>query len=113
MLFSKITYVICLLSSIYLSDSKSTSRKQGDPFPLTILHVNDIHAHFEEVNIETGRCHDYMAEAGDCYGGMSRMYTLISELREQETNVLLLNAGDYYQGKQNSFSSVLITLLSS
>ena len=39
---------------------------------LNVAHLNDIHAHFEEVNEEVGRCHEEQAEAGECYGGMSR-----------------------------------------
>jgi 5'-nucleotidase len=64
------------------------------PVTLNIVHVNDIHANFEEVNAATGRCHP-----GEelCFGGMARMYTKIHELAAEE-NMLLLNAGDYYQG---------------
>lgn len=64
---------------------------------LTIGHVNDIHAHFEEVNVFTGRCQSQEAEDGRCYGGVARMYTLIEELSNTRTNWMLLNAGDYYQ----------------
>ena len=35
----------------------STSKEeQGDLLTLTLLHVNDIHSHFEEVNVNTGTC---------------------------------------------------------
>lgn len=65
---------------------------------LTIVHVNDIHSHFEEINEQTGRCHSDDAAAGRCFGGMARMFTAIKELNEERENVLLLNAGDFYQG---------------
>ncbi len=39
---------------------------------LNVAHVNDIHAHFDQVNEDVGRCHEEQAEAGECYGGMSR-----------------------------------------
>ncbi len=63
-----------------------------------LAHVNDIHAHFEQVSESTGRCHEEEAENGECYGGMSRMYTLINDLRANHDNFLLMNAGDYYSG---------------
>ena len=35
----------------------STSKEeQGDLLTFTLLHVNDIHSHFEEVNVNTGTC---------------------------------------------------------
>ena len=40
---------------------------------LTVIHINDIHAHFEETNIHTGRCRQQDADSGDCYGGMARI----------------------------------------
>ena len=40
--------VICLHFGIILA---------GNPFKLNIIHVNDIHAHFEEVNSQLGRSH--------------------------------------------------------
>ena len=63
----------------------------------SIFHINDIHAHFEEVDVYTGRCREEMATAGECYGGMARLYTKMMELQQQEENWLFLNAGDYYQ----------------
>ena len=34
---------------------------------------------------------------GKCYGGLARMYTAVKNVKEQEENVLWLNAGDFYQ----------------
>ena len=71
---------------------------QQSDVTFSVFHVNDIHAHFEEVDVYTGRCRDDQAAAGDCYGGMARMYTKMRELQQQEENWIFLNAGDYYQG---------------
>ena len=87
-MFLKFAFILCVVLF-------SPSRAQ---LSLTLVHLNDIHAHFEEVNAATGRCHADEAEAGNCYGGMSRMYTYIKHLFDTEPNVILLNAGDYYQG---------------
>ena len=66
---------------------------------LTILHVNDIHSHFDEINSYTGRCHKDQARNGQCFGGAGRMVTKVKQIRDQNpSKTLLLNAGDYYQG---------------
>jgi 5'-nucleotidase len=63
-------------------------------FQLTILHTNDFHAHVEQYNADGSTC-----EAGDtCLGGSSRLKTKIDEIRNAGKNVLLLDAGDEFQG---------------
>jgi len=55
---------------------------------LTILHTNDVHSRIEP--FAGGR------NAG--LGGAAKRATLIQQIREQEKNVLLLDAGDIFQG---------------
>ena len=57
------------------------------PLTVTILHTNDLHAHIEPTAIK-----------GKTYGGYARHATLIKRVRKAEKNVLLLNAGDVFQG---------------
>jgi 5'-nucleotidase len=57
---------------------------------LTVLHTNDTHSQIEPLP------NDGRAYAG--MGGMARRATLIKEIRAQEENVLLLDAGDMFQG---------------
>ena len=57
------------------------------PLTLTILHSNDIHAHLEPSPIR-----------GKTYGGLARISTIIKQVRAKEKNVILLNAGDAFQG---------------
>jgi len=60
---------------------------EGD-FDLTILHTNDVHAHY-----------DSFEPWGDVVqGGVGRLKTLVDEIRDEEDNVLLLDAGDQFQG---------------
>lgn len=61
---------------------------------LTLLHTNDVHARIEETNTDSARC----PPKGDCYAGVARRFTKINEIRSQEKNVLLLDAGDQFQG---------------
>ncbi|XP_013420463.1 5'-nucleotidase-like [Lingula anatina] len=67
-------------------------------FNLTILHTNDVHARFEQFDKYGGRCSETEAEAGECFGGVARRYTKIEEIRNAEQNVVLLDAGDQFQG---------------
>ena len=39
-----------------MQNSTSAKKEQGDLLTFTLLHVNDIHSHFEEVNVNTGTC---------------------------------------------------------
>lgn len=57
---------------------------------LTILHTNDIHSRIEPFPMNSKRY------AG--LGGFSRRATLINNIRQNEQNVLLLDAGDLLQG---------------
>jgi 5'-nucleotidase len=57
------------------------------PITVTILHTNDMHAHVEPTVIRRVP-----------YGGYARQATVIRQVRAKEKNVLLLNAGDTFQG---------------
>ncbi|XP_065125044.1 5'-nucleotidase [Paramisgurnus dabryanus] len=62
-------------------------------FELTLLHTNDVHARVEETNKDSGKC-----TKSPCFAGVSRRFTKIQEVRRAEKNVLLLDAGDQFQG---------------
>lgn len=64
----------------------------GEDFHMTILHTNDVHARIEETNKYGGPCES------DCFGGVARRHTVIQEIRRSHENVLLLDAGDQFQG---------------
>ncbi|XP_076872477.1 5'-nucleotidase [Brachyhypopomus gauderio] len=60
---------------------------------LALMHTNDVHARLEETNKDSGRC-----TRGGCFAGVARRATKIKEIRGREKNVLLLDAGDQFQG---------------
>ncbi|XP_036405966.1 snake venom 5'-nucleotidase-like [Megalops cyprinoides] len=62
-------------------------------FELTLLHTNDVHARVEETSTDSGKC-----TKGQCFAGVARRMTKIKEIRRLEPNVLLLDAGDQFQG---------------
>jgi len=67
-------------------------------FDLTILHTNDYHGHVDEYNRNGARCSEDDQTAGLCIAGSSRLQTLVEEIRAAEDNVLLVDAGDQFQG---------------
>ena len=57
---------------------------------ITILHTNDVHSH-----IETFKNNHYKYPN---QGGVARRATLVEEIRKENPNTLLLDAGDIFQG---------------
>lgn len=57
---------------------------------LTILHTNDVHSRIDPFPMDGSR------NAG--LGGVARRATLVSQIRKEEKHVLLLDAGDIFQG---------------
>ncbi|MBS1615099.1 MAG: metallophosphatase [Bacteroidetes bacterium] len=57
---------------------------------LTVLHTNDVHSHLEPFGSDSGK---YAGE-----GGVAQRAALIQAIRAQEEHVLLLDAGDIFQG---------------
>ena len=69
-------------SSFALTDKKHTK--------ITILHTNDVHSHIEPFPKNDPKYPNL--------GGAARRAALISNIRNLEKNVLLLDAGDIFQG---------------
>ena len=67
----------------------------GEDFTLTILHTNDIHARVEQFNKHGSAC---KPTDKSCFGGVARRHAVIEEIRARDKNVILLDAGDQYQG---------------
>ena len=63
-------------------------------FDLTLLHTNDFHARIDEYDVGGGAC----TTPANCIGGYSRLATLVDGVRDETPNVLLLDAGDQFQG---------------
>ena len=57
---------------------------------LTILHTNDVHSHIDPFPMSDPR--------NPNMGGVSRRAALIKSIRQENPNVLLLDAGDIFQG---------------
>jgi 5'-nucleotidase len=89
-MFESITIAISLLLLAYDAS--------GNSYQLTILHTNDCHSRFEQINQYGGQCSDKEAAAKECFGGVARRMTRLKQLRSKEKNVLFLDGGDQFQG---------------
>ena len=71
-------------------------------YRLHILHINDLHSRLEPINRFDSTCPPEKDAAGECFGGIARVATKINELRnslqERGENVIVLDAGDQFQG---------------
>ncbi|XP_026841210.1 protein 5NUC [Drosophila persimilis] len=69
---------------------------------IIILHNNDMHARFEQTNVNSGTCSQEDANTDQCYGGFARVAYEVRKYRKEAENggpaVLYLNAGDTYTG---------------
>jgi 5'-nucleotidase len=57
---------------------------------ITILHTNDMHSHIDPFPINDSKFPGL--------GGMTRIASLIENIKSKESNVILLDAGDIFQG---------------
>lgn len=71
-----------------MSPLLSTGREKG--YKLTVLHTNDLHSRIDPFPMNDPKYPGM--------GGFARRAALIRKIRSQEPNVLLLDAGDIFQG---------------
>ncbi|EJC81257.1 5'-nucleotidase/2',3'-cyclic phosphodiesterase-like hydrolase [Rhizobium leguminosarum bv. trifolii WSM2297] len=69
-------------------------------YELNILHINDFHSRIESINKFDSTCSAEEEGKNECFGGAARLKTAIDQRRQALSgkNVLLLNAGDNFQG---------------
>jgi len=69
-------------------------------YTLHIIHINDLHSRIEPISRFDGTCGAEDNAAGECFGGVARVKTMIDQLRAElaDENVIVLDAGDQYQG---------------
>jgi 5'-nucleotidase / UDP-sugar diphosphatase len=67
-------------------------------YTLTVLHTNDFHAHVDQWQASGAFCPITGTGSTGCIAGSARLKTKIDEIRNTISNVLLLDAGDQFQG---------------
>lgn len=73
-----------------LSIDSLSALANGEAKKLTILHTNDVHSRIEPFPMDGSR--------NQGLGGVARRSALVKKIRAEEKNVLLLDAGDIFQG---------------
>lgn len=90
-------YVLAVFSMII-----SNARFVFGEFKLQILHTNDMHARFEEVDEDTAPCSLRNAKENKCYGGFARIKMAADQIKadalKRNISSIFLNAGDTFQG---------------
>uniref|UniRef100_A0A336LSS0 apyrase n=1 Tax=Culicoides sonorensis TaxID=179676 RepID=A0A336LSS0_CULSO len=84
----KFFFLLCVIFKVKSSSIPSNT------FKLTIIHINDFHAHFEEMSPNSAECKTNVK----CIGGYARLVYMVKHLQETHENPLYLNAGDNFQG---------------
>ena len=93
--------LIQLIGIIFLNyvELKYLTHKTKEALAFRLVHINDIHAHFDPINENLGRCHQEQAQNKQCYGGVARLKTAVDQIRNMKPKMdsIFINAGDYYQ----------------
>ncbi len=79
------TSALVTLSGVSLSSFTTIKERK-----VTILHTNDVHSHIDPFPDNHPK--------NPAMGGVARRASLIEQIRKEECNVLLLDAGDIFQG---------------
>jgi 5'-nucleotidase len=77
-------------SALVLGGLSLSSFTAPDVKKITILHTNDVHSHIDPFPVNDPKFPNQ--------GGVARRATLIEQIRRDNANVLLLDAGDVFQG---------------
>lgn len=83
------TLALSLAPNLVFASQKNILDRNA-AYKLTVLHTNDQHSRIEPFDSSYSR--------NPNQGGFARRATLIQQIRSQEKNVLLLDAGDIFQG---------------
>jgi 5'-nucleotidase len=83
-LFGGLAALFTLSSFSFLNQKKTKTTK------LTVLHTNDMHSHIDPFDINDKHFPNK--------GGMIRIASLVNKIRQNEEHVILLDAGDVFQG---------------
>jgi len=96
------TLVLVTLLILFLSGcpkaTKTATETKAEGFILTVLHTNDTHSHFAQFNKHGNTCGTEEIASGECFGGVARRAYMIDKIRGEESNVILVDAGDQFQG---------------
>lgn len=91
-------FALVALSILALTGATPVVLAQGGEYELTIAHTNDTHARLMPITAFNSDCKAEDDAAGKCFGGVARRATALQKIRAQAKNLLVLDAGDQFQG---------------
>jgi 5'-nucleotidase len=91
-------FAAALAAVLLLAAQLHAAEAKQQLYRLKILHVNDIHARIAEFNRFGQTCTAEESAKGECFGGYPRIAAAVEAARKQGGNILLLDAGDQFQG---------------
>lgn len=92
---SPFTALLCTLFLILTACAPAHHKATPDDgLELRLLHVNDTHAFLAGIGDRMNACF----EATDCRGGLARISAAIRAARQEQDNIIALDAGDQFQG---------------
>lgn len=93
-LLSLITTFVQLIKILVSTENEGKLLENHELFELSIIHINDFHARFDEINEKSLPC----LRDDVCVGGYARVKRVIDYLKASRKNSIYLNAGDNFQG---------------
>lgn len=92
--FLSLITTLFVLIIIFANINGSKSSENHELFELSIIHISDFHARFDETNENSHPC----LRTDICIGGYSRIKKVVDYLKANRKNSIFLNAGDNFQG---------------
>lgn len=90
-----LTALLCALFLVVTACAPAHHKAPPDDgLELRLLHVNDTHAFLAGIDDRMNACF----EATDCRGGLARISAAIRAARQEQDNIIALDAGDQFQG---------------
>lgn len=92
--FLSLITTFLVLITVFANLNGSKSSENHELFELSIIHINDFHARFDEINEKSMPC----LQDDVCIGGYARVKKVVDYLKANRRNTVYLNAGDNFQG---------------
>lgn len=89
-------WLVLILTALLLSGCAGKLGWRQKPYELTVLHTNDVHGGYGGLTKDGHIC--YMPYCEDGKGGSVRLQQAVRAIRRDVPNVVLLDAGDEFQG---------------
>lgn len=90
-----LSLVLCLYAERGAAqESGQEAKRRQDGLELLLLHTNDLHSYLAGRDAQGNAC----LQSEGCTGGLARLATAINRARADHDNVLVLDAGDQFQG---------------